>query len=294
MAVVNDRVSRAPVQLGRGAGGAARKVKRPPNGKPRVILANVDTPSVLIDSRVGSRELIAMPPLNGCGELCTLSSADVAFTGQGPNESVISVGVEVKSVLDLIQSMNTGRLQATQIPTMLQEYDHTWLLIYREYTCGRNGELLILKGRDWEPYYLGRHPMMYGHLEGHLITLSMAGVRVKRVATKDEAAWWIGVLARWYAKPLHKHKSMRVFDRSREVSLQPNENPNDPKVKAVLIRARIAAALPGIGFERAMAVARHFNSVEEMVNAPTAEWERIPGVGKVVARVAREAIESVI
>ena len=73
---------------------------------------------MLIDDRAGSRDLIKYEPVRSTGELCRLDSADVCLTGNGPNDAVL-IGVEVKSIWDLISSINTGRLQATQIPAML-------------------------------------------------------------------------------------------------------------------------------------------------------------------------------
>jgi hypothetical protein len=254
-------VSRPPI----GKPVTKRVVKRRPSNKPKVVPIKTTTPTVLIDDRAGSKELITLPPLSDCGELCRLSSADCCFTGNGPDGTTIAVGVEVKSILDLIQSMNTGRLQATQVPTMLAEYDHVWFLHYREYTCGRSGELLLSEGRDWRPHYFGDKPMMYGYLEGFLIGLELMGVHVKRVASKEEAAWWIGVLARWYDRKWDAHKSFKVFDNSRQLAL-PAHLRDDPASQRILARAKFAAQFKGVGYGRAMAVARHFKTVEAMVN----------------------------
>jgi ERCC4-type nuclease len=46
------------------------------------------------------------------------------------------------------------------------------------------------------------------------------------------------------------------------------------------IVARFASQLPGIGYEKACAVAGYFGTVKEMVNAHPSRWAQIPGIGK--------------
>jgi hypothetical protein len=67
--------------------------------------------------------------------LSTLSSGDVSFIGEGTH-GPISIGIEVKSISDLITSIQTGRLQDTQIINgMLNDYDieGRWILHYGLY-----------------------------------------------------------------------------------------------------------------------------------------------------------------
>lgn len=292
---VKVRVSRPPVSTGvakKTKGKSTRDRAGGPSplrhkSKVKIIAVKQDTPTIYIDDRAGSKELVKHAPLDQCGELCRLSSGDACFAGNGPDGEVV-VGVEVKSLLDLLQSINTGRLQATQIPAMLSEYSHSWLLYYRDYTCGPNGELLVATGGDWQTYFWGSKPMPYGYLEGYLMTLAMAGIRVKRVKDEVEAAWWLGVLARWYSKKWDKHRGFHAFDESRQVSLPPGVR-DEPEL---LLRARVAAQLPGVGYERAMAVARHFKSVREMVNAGAKEWEKVVGVGKTIGQAVERAVKN--
>lgn len=241
--------------------------------------------TILIDNRAGSGDLIAYPPLNAHGELCRLSAGDVAITGNGPRGTV-RVGVEVKSITDLISSFSNGRLQDTQIPGMQKEYDVLWLLYYGVYRPSPvDGSLEILRGkRGWQTYQIGARAVPYGYVESFLLTLTAVGVHVKRVQhlRKDEAlaecAEWIGVLARWWSKPWAKHRGMHAFDFSGAMSL------GMPGVDAhTHMLARFAMQLSGVGYDRALAVARHFQSIIDMVAADESEWAKIPGIGKVIA-----------
>ena len=59
--------------------------------------------------------------------------------------------------------------------------------------------------------------------------------------------------------------------------------------KATLLR-RVAAELPGIGFDRARNVEDFFGSIESMFWAGEDDWKKIEGIGKVTAQMAWEAL----
>ena len=241
--------------------------------------------SVLIDDRAGSKELVLHPPLNKTGELCRLEAGDAMIVGNGPDGPLL-IGVEVKSIFDLISSINTGRLQGTQIPGMLRDYDVSWLLHYGRYrVCPVTGALQILrKNNSWVSHKIGERAVPYGYLEKWLLTANALGIHIKRVITEAEAAAWIGCLDRWWSKPWEKHRGMHSFDNSGDLGLLPTMDP------ATKLRAKVAAQLPGVGFKRAIDVAKHFGSVSAMIGASIKDWEEIPGVGRVIARAAWEAV----
>lgn len=238
-----------------------------------------------MDNRAGSKNLVGFPPLDDLAVLDQLPSADVALTGNGPDGDVL-VGVEVKSISDLISSTSTGRLQATQVPAMLNDYDVCWVLVYGDYQASPNGQLVTRKlSYSWVKQWIGRRPVPWSYVEAFLLSLAATGIKVKQVRDVREAALWIGVLAKWWAKPHDKHKSFHTFDHSRDVSMMPGMEEGE------LLRAKVANCLPGVGHGRAMAVARHFGSVRDMVNAEPSEWEEIDGIGKVIARTVEEAVK---
>jgi ERCC4-type nuclease len=91
---------------------------------------------VLVDDRAGSKDLILKPCLRGIAELSRLNFGDVMIAGNGPKGSV-AVGIEVKSIWDLVASAANGRLMDTQITGMLGDYSHCWLLVYGSWRTGR-------------------------------------------------------------------------------------------------------------------------------------------------------------
>jgi ERCC4-type nuclease len=53
----------------------------------------------------------------------------------------------------------------------------------------------------------------------------------------------------------------------------------------------VLQGLPGVGYERAMALLEKFGSVENMVNATEKELQTVPGIGKNTARQIRWVLE---
>lgn len=240
--------------------------------------------SLWVDDRAGSIDLMRHEPLLSTAEICRLDSGDAMILGNGPDGPLL-VGVEVKSIYDLISSMRTGRLQATQLPALIATYDVRWLLIYGNYGPGPRGVLQIYsKGSAPRNYQFGSRPVPYGYVESFLCDVAALGVHVKNVSSPYAAAQWLGVLARWWNKPWSKHKGMRALDNSHAVGLMPGMD------SATYFRACVASQLPCIGFERAMLAANHFKSVKEMVGASVQEWSQIPGIGKVIARTILSAL----
>lgn len=238
---------------------------------------------LMIDDRAGSCELVRYEPVRSLGELCRLDSGDVALAGNGPDGATL-IGVEVKSIWDLVSSMNTGRLQATQLPALVETYEVPWLLYYGSYRAGRDNRLEIRSGKGWREFRLGTRPVPYGYLESFLFDCSSLGVRIKHAYDIEEACAWLGVLHRWWSKPWTAHKGMRTLDHSHDLGLMPEMD------GPTRLRAKVAAQLPGVGFERALAAANHFESVCSMVCADADEWAKVSGIGKVIAKAVVEAM----
>lgn len=239
---------------------------------------------MVIDDRDGSKELIFVRPLDELAVLSRLESGDVSISGNGPNERVVAIGVEVKSVADLLQSEGNGRLQA-QLQAMLSAYDQSWLLTYGSYRAHPGtGALQVGRGERWRTERQGGRDIPIGYVEGALLTYNVAGVHHKHVQDEQQAAFWLACLERWWDKPWSKHRSFHKFNRAGDLSVVPDIAPD------MLQRMRIAADLPGVGWERALAAAVSFPSVRAMINATEREWCEVPGVGKVIAKSIVRAV----
>lgn len=249
---------------------------------------------VYVDKRAGSKELLEYEPLASTAEACLLNdddgnaAGDIMIVGNGPDGDIL-VGVEAKSIHDLISSINTGRLQATQLRPFLETYGVTYLLTYGEYGCGPMGELLVGRRERGEyklrPYRMGSRNIPYGWLEGMLVELGTLGIKHHHCRNEQEAARWIGVLHRWWSKPWSEHKGLKTLDKTQHgKALLPD---HDPVSLGIM---EVASKLPAIGYGRAEFAAVYFNSIIQMICAPSQEWEKIPGVGKVIAKAVVEFI----
>lgn len=287
--------------------------------------------TILIDDREGSQSLAQIEPIRSMDHcLCRLSSdsessADVAFSGNGPSGSLM-IGIELKSIDDLISSLWSKRLQATQIPRMIQDgYSVRWLLHYGQYrpslklhttSKGKHfnaieiyREATSTRRANWYTHKINNEPVPYGYVHSFLAgpTLASAGFQSARVNTIHEAAVWIATLYSTWQKEYADHKSLRCLDQSQdpgsryrresselfEIGLR---DTNDSRLQT---RIKYAALATGFGYEKALALARHFQSVREMINASPEEISEIlttsvkgqqRKIGKVLAKSREESL----
>lgn len=273
----------------RGATGAKKHHLFRPSSQARD--AN-NTPHIVIDHSAGSKDLINYPPLDVCGELSSLKSGDVLISGTTSDGKPLIVGVEVKSIDDLLGSIETGRLIAVpnksgskggQLHKLLASYDECWLLHYGRFRPGYGGELEIYDNKlgAWRTHDMAGRAVPYGYLSSPLILASHLGVNVVRVGSIEEAAEWLGVLARWHAKPAkEKGERFHVFDRSRVIPRSPGMSDEVHRLANML-----NAAFDGLGYKRAVAAAVYFKgSVTRAVMADAKDWEQVPGIGRTIAK----------
>ena len=117
---------------------------------------------ILVDPRAGSKALIR--PFEAAGldvEPQTLAFGDVAFQSKDKQW----VGVEYKTLSDLIQSFRSGRLTGHQLrgmrdktykpdtPGLRLAYDHIWLVIEGSWRHDTQGRVCVYKGPrfGWKP-----------------------------------------------------------------------------------------------------------------------------------------------
>lgn len=256
-------------------------------------------------------ECTVAPHCHPFATLSPLDAGDVAFTGNGPS-GPITIGVEVKSLSDLLSSIEDGRLRARQIPDMIAAFDVRWLLYYGTYRCcPSTGSLQVPSRRDptsgrcgWEDYKFGgrtsKRVVPYAYLESFLASPSLTNTRVhvKHCYDLAECARWIGVLHHIWQKPYSSHSSMQAFDTSADLGLMPLLSPHLKQ------RARTIATFPGVSYQRAVAIARAFASLRDLFNCTEEELAEVQiptkdgkgkarRLGKVLARsivglIARE------
>jgi ERCC4-type nuclease len=242
-------------------------------------------PMLDLDQRTGSRELLpilrqAHPTLPV--RLCHLEYGDASIVGNGP-EGAVMVGVERKTLGDLLHSIDTGRLMGHQVPGMVNSFGVRYLVI--EGSWRRNpdtGVLEVRRGRGGWGSPNGR-AWMWREMQGYLNTLEqMCGFHVHQTAGPWETADLLAALHGWWGKEWGEHKAHQVLGAASPVLQASFSSPS--------VVRRVAAQLPGVGWTRSAAVEKKFASVVEMVGAGEKEWMEVEGVGKVTARKVVEAL----
>lgn len=235
-----------------------------------------------IDDRKGSGEFYALAqtrypslPLT----LCHLPYADFALMGQGPEGSVVPVGVERKTLPDLIDSTYSGRFAGHQLPGLLdpqQGYKDVWLVVEGVYRANGLGQLVMPHGKGWVPVGYGSKTFMYTELESLLLTLEVkGGLRVRQTRSQYDTLDFLWALHHWWTdKTMEQHRSHLRF---RTLEADPGL-----LIKPSLLR-QVAALLPGIGWNKSGHVSGHFKTIYDMVQADAKQWQAIPGIGKVLA-----------
>ena len=218
---------------------------------------------ILVDDRVGSKHLTRPLRLMGLPTTVTrLEFGDAAFSGHGP-AGPVAVGIELKTLDDLIGSLTSKRFQAHQLPGMLQSYQWPCLIVQGEYREAADG--LIEKGVQYGHrmnWFRHPSPMTYQRLEGTLLTLTFAtGFRVFNTRDEISTARLVAHLYRWWSKPWSGHQSHKVMAQAEgtgAVLTDPWFN------RARHFSELVALQVPGLGQKRATAAARHFGSVRAM------------------------------
>ncbi len=246
---------------------------------------------IQIDNRAGSAQLAPLLRHLGCEvDLCQMEFGDAAFFGWGANGDACSIGIEIKSIGDIIACIQSGRFAGYQLPGLISSYDHIWLLVVSEYRARqRDGVLEYRKeghggGQYWTESCGRQRTVFWRDVESWLMTMQiMGGIRVHREPTYESAALWIKNTANWFARD--EHKSHKVMHGTKEIFAD-----QALLVKPTLAR-RVAAQLPFIGEVRSAEVARVFHTLEQMVEASPKDWAtKVDGIGKGIAAKIYTAI----
>jgi ERCC4-type nuclease len=219
---------------------------------------------ILVDDRIGS---VHYAEHISNSVITRLDSADIAFDGNG-----ITIGIEVKKIMDAVQCMYSGRLTDHQIPLMRKSYDRCYILIEGVYrACPKSGVLQYLrmfeeKGQGiqagrWVDAASGIRRLMYSSFVSWTTTLGLIGGTVIVNSTSLESTVaTIMALYSWYQR--ENHKSFKTMDETTE---------SEVLTRPTILR-RMIALLPRIGWDRSGILAKRFISVADMVNAPPEKW----------------------
>lgn len=237
---------------------------------------------ILIDNRTGSKELVAHFHHNDT-QLVRLEFADFAFSGHGQHGSVV-IGLERKTIGDMLQCMNDDRFTGHQLPGLVQNYDVVYLLLEGRYRPSPvNGVLQWELGAGyWKDAGHGAARLMYATFVQRLNSLVIpVGVHLWHTADPPETAWVVSALHTWWGRSWDSHKSFRGIHLAA---------PEYVALTPVSRLRKIAYCLPGIGYEKSKEVIKKFRTVKDMVDATPKDWESLPGIGPETARKIMEVL----
>ena len=163
---------------------------------------------VWTDYRTGSKELLPLLRKTGVdAQETTLDAGDFAFAGNGPDGDV-QIGVERKTLPDLVTSLRDGRLPGLQLQKIRDTYDMAWLLVEGEIASDRMGRLYGRLGSRKRAALPGS--LTEDSLIKSLLTLELqGGFRIARTRDMRQSAAWIASCARWWTdKEWDEHSTL--------------------------------------------------------------------------------------
>jgi len=229
---------------------------------------------ILIDARTGSRELA--PHITSPKTICHLDYADFAFSGNGP-EGQVGVGVERKTLMDLLQSMTSGRLSGHQVIGLREQYDEVYLLVegvWRPHAV--TGVLMRIGGKGkWIAAAQGSRRFMVRDVWNFCHSLTnICGVHVVCTSNMTESGRWLDATFAWWNKRWTDHKSHAQWVRPREHAT----------FRKPGLTTRFFAQLDGIGWDKAKKLGEFYPDMEAVIHADEKELQTVDGIGPKLAK----------
>jgi ERCC4-type nuclease len=239
---------------------------------------------LFVDPRVGSKELVKY--LKMPVEVTELRYGDVAFAGYGPDDQILSIGIERKGIRDLANSIISGRLSGHQLIGLLEWYHVVYIVVDGVWRV-KDNTVEVAENHGWRPLSGKSRPgktFGYREIANYLNSLSViTGVKLWFTSGIDLTAEWIRYTYFWWQKPYHEHKSHLNF----------SQGPAMPK-HAVLARPtveqKMLKELPGVGWDRAGNLVRQFPTMEDIMSATPEDLILVEGIGKVLAKQIHERL----
>lgn len=231
---------------------------------------------ILIDSRVGSRELL--PYIQRVGvksQMSELQFGDACFEGNGP-DGRMAIGIERKTIGDMLNCIDDSRYSAYQRPGMLAMYQKSLLVIEGVWKPDvATGYLMECVAQlTWRPYRPHGRMVMYHKLFRYLLTIQFSGVSVIWSRDMEQTAYNICEVYHWFQKPWDQHTSLMELQKLNIPSM--NGRPS--------LVQRWAADLDGVGIKHSSQAAKIFKTPYDLARSDETSWLTIPGVGVKLAR----------
>ncbi len=229
---------------------------------------------LLLDDRIGSKELDNV--INVPHALVHLDYADACFAGNGPNNVSWNIGIERKTITDLLNSITTGRLVGHQLQGLLDQFDVIYLVVEGAWRIGpKTGLIEIYRGKRWKAVGWNSQRFMGTAITSFLNSLAvMCNVHVWISQNKTQTGRWLSGIYKWWQKPWEAHKSLKHFH-------------NVPAPVTKLCKPSrlqcVVKEFDGIGWEKAEDISKHFGTIIDFALTDEEELLKIQGIGKKLA-----------
>lgn len=241
---------------------------------------------VIVDRRGGSsgeegakNRLKALRLRGVDADLDFLEFGDYAIAGNGPNDTTVMVGVELKTTRDIINSLRSGRLKGHQVPGLVEMYEgRAWLATEGIWREGRGGDFEVYQG-SWQTYSAGSRTIQMRDIETWILsTVTFGGLMYWHSPLQSDTARFIADLDHlWCDKDYDHHRKSYNVIYSQPPDRVTFSEPSD-------FVKMITAPTNKIGWEKAHAIETHFEGDWDRLHAATAkDLQTIPGIGKTLA-----------
>lgn len=235
-----------------------------------------------IAHEVGSREF--EKPLRRLGlptRIRALDCGDFAFYGNGP-DGAVRVGIERKTIGEMVGYQSRGRYVQRQLPRMLRRYGAFSFLVVEGLTRVAPGDGSLQCGKDikqgsltvWMEAGWGRERNTYEVYKKRELSLRLiTAIHVMPTANATETASLLHALYGWFQKPWSAHRSVLKVDTDIVMRGAPALILDERTM-----RRETFAKWPHISWERSARVSKHFPSIVAAATATEDEWMMALGV----------------
>lgn len=246
---------------------------------------------IIVDSRSGSeptKDFTAVDKLvsyiRNIGVPCdigTLEYADIAFEGNAANGRVM-IGIERKTIHDMLHSIDDSRYSATQKVGMRQMYSVSYLMLEGTWRPHYPmGTLVQGDGTGWWPCKYRSQPVLYAKLYRYLLSVALSGVIITQSNNLWHTAYNCCEVYHYFQKPFDQHTSMLATQKLVIPDLTGHPS---------LVR-RWAADVDGIGVKRSIEAAELFRTPIALANSSEADWLSLSGVGaQTASRIVKQIL----
>lgn len=230
---------------------------------------------IIVDSRTGSKELLPyIRNFKVKSELSSLLFGDSCFEGNGPKGKIM-VGVERKTLHDMLHCIDDSRYSAYQRPGMQAMYDQSYLLVEGLWKPHENGFLMEgFNGSSWGPCRYRSKPVLYSKLRRYLFSMSLSNVTVLYSRDIVQTAFDMCELFHYYQKKWDQHTSLLETQKLNLPSLQG---------KASLVR-KWAADIDDVGVKFSESAEGIFKTPLKLAQSSELDWMRVKGIGVATAQ----------